>query len=95
MRRALLSLLVFSLLFAGCINLPTAGEEIDISMGNSDGSMTSEQIMNYLNNDEVMDLVTMSNNEEQFKVEIYSKGSQNNQTIELTYIIGKDEVAQL
>ncbi len=37
----------------------------------------------------------MAASEEQFRVEIYAKETNDGESLELTYIIGKDEIAQL
>ena len=92
--RALLLLLAFSLLFGGCLDSIDVEEEI-VAPPLPGEAMNSAQVEAYLNDESIMDLSVMAASEEQFRVEIYSKETNDGESMELTYIIGKDEIAQL
>ena len=93
-KSALMLLLAFSLLFVGCLDSFGSGE-IDVVVAKPGDAMTSAQVEAYLNDASIMNLTAMAASEEQFRVEIYSKETNDGESMELTYIIGKDEIAQL
>ena len=57
--------------------------------------MSSAQVEEYLNDDSIMNLTLMADSENKFRVEMYTKDNQDGESMEITYIIGKDESSQL
>lgn len=88
-----------SLLFAGCILDPQKiddGGVVTIDGGGSDASaMSGAQVESFLNDESNMNITALAEAEEQITVELYSKDLEEGELLEMTFTIGKDDIAQL
>ena len=93
MKGPLVLVFASSIMFCGCLG--TFDQGVVEVVDNPDGAMSSNQVEEYLNDDSIMNLTSMADSENKFRVEMYSKDNQDGESMEITYIIGKDESSQL
>jgi|TARA_B110000116_G_scaffold237887_1_gene224383 hypothetical protein len=88
-----------SLLFAGCILDPQKiddGGVVTIDGGGSDASaMSGAQVESFLNDESNMNITALAELEDMIAVELYSKDLEEGELLEMTFTIGKDDIAQL
>ena len=92
-------LMTVSLLFAGCLDAIGMGDEtadvaIDV-VEEGETPLSGEEVEAILTDENLMNLTALAAAEEKFKVEIYVKQIQEGELVEMTYILGKDDAAQL
>ncbi|HIC75643.1 MAG TPA: hypothetical protein EYO98_03390, partial [Candidatus Poseidoniales archaeon] len=94
MRKVLMLLCAACLLTAGCLDsLPIIGEDDDVVVTVS--AMSSDEVETLLNDIATMDIAALAEAEERFRAEIYSKGIEDGEVMEMTIVLAKDEVSQL
>ena len=99
MKRVFMLLVSASLLFAGCILDPQKiddGGVVTIDGGGSDASaMSGAQVESFLNDESNMNITALAELEDMIAVELYSKDLEDGELLEMTFTIGKDDIAQL
>jgi hypothetical protein len=85
-----------SLLFSGCIQKIDDGGVVAIDGGGSDASaMSGAQVESFLNDATNTNITALAELDDKITIELYSKDLENGELLEMTFTIGKDDIAQL
>ena len=85
-----------NLLFAGCIQQIDDGGVVVIDGGGSDASaMSGAQVESFLNDATNTNITALAELDDKITIELYSKDLEDGELLEMTFTIGKDDIAQL